>query len=1298
MKRVLIGMFWLGASVLGQLQLASGRISVNESLTKIHVAGDAISPNLVIENSGTITSARVQVQLVDPIDMVRDSAETEAQLKPGPNHVRLDLRGWKQKSNEWNDSIWYRLRYRIIVPAAQSPAAEGILALSTKADGIFDMRVVTSKNALPGKPLRVRIYTQSTADLRPMSGVAVRAELESDDAESKLARVGLTDDRGFAQIEFNVPPTWTDSATVKVVASKGQVIREASEDVSFNALWRFFVSTDKPLYQPGQTVHIRALLLDPNKHALAKTPVAFTIADEDQTIVYRATSDTSRFGVAREEWDIPENLRLGNYAIKVTPATESDEDDYYQQGYQSIRVSRYDLPTFTVNVKPDRAYYLPGQNAEVTVNADYLFGKPVTKGHVKIARESEHRWNYKEQRWDVEEEQKWEGEISGDNKFVASIDLSKEQESLQDNGRYRDLEFAAYVTESSTGKIEQRRFNLRITRDPIHIYVIESGNLAPGELPLEFYISTSYADGSPAQCELAIHEGTVTDEKPGALLRTAKTNKYGVARISGLNLPPLTPTGNNTPLGRLVVLARDRHGQTGHETQDLWDSSDRLAIQAQTNHALYRPNDPIELELHANRSDASLLLDVLRQGRVIRSQSVRLHGGHAFVVVPYAPDFQGELTVAAYSPAESSNSYDIPIATRTVLFPHDPALKVTAKFDRTTYRPGEDAVLNLHVRNTEGSSVEAALGAVVFDQAVEERARTDAEFGRSSGYGFDSQFGNYWYEDSQIGGLRRADLDRLDTSESFADDLQLAAEILLLNRWGDRPSVFGGADYPADAFQVFRGLFDAELAPVRIALGDAYAKDFTYSHNADSLRQILKAEGVDSDSVLDPWGSTFQSKFSFNQSLEIMQLLSPGPDKKLGTEDDVTVMMIQHPYFQKTGIAINQAMQDYHARTGGFIRDVATLKAELGKFGVGWDSLRDPWGRGYEARFGIADTRYTLAVMSAGPNGRFEAGPGSDDFPVWTSYSEYFVDTAVKIDSALVKHFATTHSFPQNQAEFYQLLDATGIQRSELHDAWGHALQPVFDNQARYQDRIVIDYSELVNGAQLRSEQVEPETRQYAFVHLYSSGLDGIPRTSDDFELAAFSREIARQKSTMTEQKANATTAPLSGGSGGITGVVVDPTGAVVARTKIIAELNGKVQFSAETDEKGRYNFRNLPTGSYTVTATASGFRSSVITRVPVKSLNMTEVNLTLNVGTVSEMVTVEAAAPLLQTESSSVASVVSRPGTAGPISTPRLREFFPETLLWEPMLETDAHGNSHVRFKFADSITLEVVSYRLHG
>ena len=1287
MKRLLIGLFCLSASVIGHSQTGHSRISVNESLTKIHVTGEAISPTLVIENLGAMTSAHVQVQLIDPNDTVRASAQTEVQLKPGTNHVGLELRGWKQRSEEWNDSIWYRLRYKVSIPAAASPSTEGILALSSKADGVFDMRVVTSQNALPGRPLRVRIYTQSLADLSPMSGVEVRAELESDDAESKLTAAGRTDARGFSQIEFNVPSTWTDSATVKVVASKGQVIREANEEISFHALWRFFVNTDKPLYQPGQTVHIRALLLDPNKHALAKVPVAFTIADEEDTVVYRATSDTSRFGVAREEWEIPENLRLGNYSIKLTAGTENDEGDS-PQGYQSIRVSRYELPPFTVNVKSDRDYYLPGQNAGVTVNADYLFGKPVTKGHVKVARESEHRWNFKEQRWDVEEDQKWEGELGTDGKFIANIDLSKEQENLEENGRYREVEFAAYLTESSTGKTEQRRFYLRVTRDPIHIYVIETGNLAPGQLPLEFYVSTSYADGSPAQCELAIHQGSVTDYKPGAVLRTVRTNKYGVARISGLNLPPLMPSRMQGPLGRLVVLARDRKGRTGHETQDLWDVGDTLVIQAQTNHALFRPNEPIEIDLHSSKTEAKLLLDVLRDGRVIRSQSVRLHGGHAFVVMPYAEDFQGELTVAAYSPAESSNSHDMPIAMRTVLYPHDPALKVTAKFDRTTYRPGEDASLALRVRNNNGDPVKAALGAVIFDQAVEERARTDAEFGRSQGYGFDGQFGNYWYENNQIGGLQRADLDRLDTSQPFADDIQLAAEVLLLNRWGDRPSVFGGANYPAGAYQVFGQRFDTELAPLKIALDDTYAKDFAYPHDLDSLKQILQAHKVSFDSVLDPWGSPFRANFSFNQSVELMELVSLGPDKKAGTEDDLTVMTSQHPYFQKAGIAIDKAVEDYHSRTGAFIRDVPTLKTELTRSGVDWDSLRDPWGRGYEARFGIADTRYTLVVVSAGRNGRFESGPASDDFPVWTNYSEYFADTAVKIDDALAKHFAAKHSFPENEEQFYQVLDEAGIPRTELHDGWGHTLQPVFDNQARYQDRIVIDYRELVTGAQLRSQKVEPETREYAFIHLYSSGLDGIPHTSDDFELATFSREMARQSSTMAQANPNVTAKPLSGGSGGITGVVTDPSGAVIAHTKVVAELNGKVQFGAETDENGRYTFRNLSTGFYTVTANAMGFRSSVITRVPVKSLNVTEVNLTLSVGTTSEMVTVEASAVTVETESASIASVVSRPGTSGPISTPRLREFFPETLLWEPMLETDSHGNSRVKFKFADSIT----------
>jgi hypothetical protein len=39
-------------------------------------------------------------------------------------------------------------------------------------------------------------------------------------------------------------------------------------------------------------------------------------------------------------------------------------------------------------------------------------------------------------------------------------------------------------------------------------------------------------------------------------------------------------------------------------------------------------------------------------------------------------------------------------------------------------------------------------------------------------------------------------------------------------------------------------------------------------------------------------------------------------------------------------------------------------------------------------------------------------------------------------------------------------------------------------------------------------------------------------------------------------------------------------------------------------------------------------------------------------------------------------------------ISTPRLREYFPETLLWQPSLETDKQGRAQINFKLADNIT----------
>ncbi len=245
-----------------------------------------------------------------------------------------------------------------------------------------------------------------------------------------------------------------------------------------------------------------------------------------------------------------------------------------------------------------------------------------------------------------------------------------------------------------------------------------------------------------------------------------------------------------------------------------------------------------------------------------------------------------------------------------------------------------------------------------------------------------------------------------------------------MNRWGsDPPLVFGGAEYPEGCGTAFHQLIELEVAPVKAALDCVYEKGMSYPHDEASLRQMLHEAGVDFDKVLDPWGAPFRPKFLIQQSYAVVELVSSGPDKKPGTGDDVTALSVSRRYFRRTAEAIKKAMMEYHAHTGAYIRDVETLKRELAKSGIDWDLLRDPWKQPYLPQFGISDSRYTLTVLSGGPDGKFETMPSSDDFPVWTESSDYFADTAVKIDSALARNFATTGNFPQNENEFYKILD-----------------------------------------------------------------------------------------------------------------------------------------------------------------------------------------------------------------------------------------------------------------------------------
>ncbi|MDQ3254272.1 MAG: carboxypeptidase-like regulatory domain-containing protein [Acidobacteriota bacterium] len=113
--------------------------------------------------------------------------------------------------------------------------------------------------------------------------------------------------------------------------------------------------------------------------------------------------------------------------------------------------------------------------------------------------------------------------------------------------------------------------------------------------------------------------------------------------------------------------------------------------------------------------------------------------------------------------------------------------------------------------------------------------------------------------------------------------------------------------------------------------------------------------------------------------------------------------------------------------------------------------------------------------------------------------------------------------------------------------------------------------------------------------------------------------------------------------TGAIAGIVSDPAGAPVAGAHVnIINHDSGLARSLDTSAEGDYSASALPPGVYRVTAEAAGF-SLLERKATVETGATTTLNLTLQVGELSERVTVDAAAPLMQYEQHQVGGLVGR-------------------------------------------------------
>ncbi len=480
------------------------RVRVNESSARLTLQDKSSVFSIELDSSVANLSATLTVQVRNPDDQLLTYNSTTLNLARGPQRAELTL-PWTC-SNSVEDAARTRLLYEVRVQGVSAPVAKGTLSPAAIIPNLFELSFTGLAAVGSAGTYVAEVWATRPNSTQPVPGVDLKAAIGDDDPPPPgLSAHARTNSRGQAHLNFHLPEgAYRGEVDIEIRGTLGGFENSVSGNLHAVPLANILLSTDKPFYQPGQTLHIRALLLNDQHRAWARQPVTFKVIDPDNSTVFTSDVDSSRFGIASLDWPIPASQKLGNYQISAELSGE--DSDSTVLGGRIVRITRYELPTFTLNVHPDQPYYLTGQNAQLTVTADYLFGKPVLRGHVRIVCESSRSWNYHEQKWNVEEAAAQEGDLDSKNEFHATLDLTHDHADLLDNDykRFEDLHYAAYLTDASSNRSQDRHFDIRISRDAIHLYLNVPRRNIPATFPSTIYLSSFTPDGTPASADVSI--------------------------------------------------------------------------------------------------------------------------------------------------------------------------------------------------------------------------------------------------------------------------------------------------------------------------------------------------------------------------------------------------------------------------------------------------------------------------------------------------------------------------------------------------------------------------------------------------------------------------------------------------------------------------------------------------------------------------------------------------------------------------------------------------------------------------
>ena len=160
---------------------------------------------------------------------------------------------------------------------------------------------------------------------------------------------------------------------------------EVTAPLALYAPARIHVITDRPLYEPGNTVRFRAVVLRARDLApLEQRPGVWTVTDPEGEVLLEEAAPAGAWGVVAGSFPLDKAARTGAWSVAWRSADAIDQ--------VAFTVEPFTLPRARIDALADRAFYRPGDRPRVKGAVLYSSGAPVGAAAVDVTWQVEGAW------------------------------------------------------------------------------------------------------------------------------------------------------------------------------------------------------------------------------------------------------------------------------------------------------------------------------------------------------------------------------------------------------------------------------------------------------------------------------------------------------------------------------------------------------------------------------------------------------------------------------------------------------------------------------------------------------------------------------------------------------------------------------------------------------------------------------------------------------------------------------------------------------------------------------------------